>query len=81
MSTRRLRARSSVRVIQRNGMILREAKSGKTRSVKVVAEDEQFYEIGGACGGKFPVRIEMLIVNGDVIGVAFDAQGFAARPR
>lgn len=67
-----------VRIVQRYGMILREAGSGKTRSVKVVAENEKLYEICGARGGEFPVRIEMLIVDGDIVCVALDAKGFAA---
>ena len=68
-----------VGVVGRGGMVLREAGGGKARGGDVVTDDEHLDELGGAGGREFPVRIEKFVVDRNVIGVAFDAQGFVPR--
>ena len=57
-----------------DGMELGVAGGGEIGGVDGAAFEEQAGDGGGSCGGELPVAGELRGVDGDVVGVAFDAE-------
>ena len=52
------------------------ASGGEARCVNVIVLDEKLDHFCGTRAGEFPIGVETLVVDWNVVGVAFDAEEF-----
>jgi len=53
------------------------ARSGPARRSELIPVNKKLHEFGGPGSGKFPVGWKVSVVNGNVVGVPFDAHVLA----
>ena len=57
-----------------DGVVLGITGGREARGSNVFAGEEEADDLGGARGGEFPVGLELRGVDGNIVGVAFDAE-------